>query len=107
MQRLSALARASEAAFKAADNVHEFTVPLKHAPAAAGRWAKFADGVDPHGAIAEALRSKDAVFNRNGDLDTSFRVQADLGRVIGTKGETSIRVVLDFTGKIWTSFPVR
>jgi uncharacterized protein YukE len=89
------------------DYLRILTVPLKHAPAAAGRWAKFAEGVDPHGAIAEALRSEDAVFSRNGDLDTSFRVQADLGRVIGTKGETSVRVVLDFTGKIWTSFPVR
>jgi hypothetical protein len=37
----------------------------------------------------------------------AFHVVVNLGRTIGTKGETAIRVIVDYTGKIWTAFPVK
>lgn len=42
-----ALGTASGAAFTAAQNANKFIVPLKHLANSAGRWAKFAQGVDP------------------------------------------------------------
>jgi hypothetical protein len=35
----------------------------------------------------------------------SFKVLIDAGKVIGTKGETAIRIVYDELGNIWTVFP--
>jgi hypothetical protein len=98
------LAAASRAAFRAAENVSNFQVPLKHLPGAGGNWAKFAEGVDLRGAIAQALQSAGARFLPNGE--TSFNVIADLGTAVGSKGQTGVRVIVDFTGKIITAFPV-
>ncbi|WP_161965993.1 RHS repeat domain-containing protein [Steroidobacter cummioxidans] len=102
----SALREASSAAFRAADDVAAFRVPVKHLPGAGGRYAKFGEGVDPQGAIAEALRSPNAVFSPN-NVDESFRVVTDLGRAVGSRGETALRVVVGNDGKIWTAFPVK
>jgi RHS repeat-associated protein len=98
------LAAASRAAFRAAEEVSSFRVPLKHLPGAGGNWAKFAEGVDPHGAIAQALRSAGARFLPNSE--TSFKVIADLGTAVGSKGQTGVRVIVDFTGRIISAFPV-
>jgi hypothetical protein len=103
----SALASASQAAFKAAENINSFRVPLKHLAGAAGRWGKFAHGVDAKDAIREALISPNATFRPNRDSAESFLVITDLGRQVGTKGETAVRVVVGNDGKIWTAFPVK
>lgn len=60
----SALREASGTAFRAAGNVAAFRVSAKHSPGG-GRYAKFGDSVDPLGAIADALRSPNAVFGLN------------------------------------------
>lgn len=108
---LGALEDASSAAFRAADNVADFRVPLKHQPGAAGNWSRFGQGVDQQAAIREALMSDAATFRPNyvsGVLsDDSFRVVTDLGRPIGANGETAIRVVVGTDGTIWTAFPVK
>jgi RHS repeat-associated protein len=100
------LAEIPGATAKATESAPSFAVPLKHLPGAGGDWAKFAEGVDPNAAIGEALQSPEAVFAGNG-VATSFRVISNLGRVVGSRGETSIRVVVDLTGRIITAFPVR
>ena len=97
---------AAAAAAKAADAVEDFAVPAKHLSGAGGRWAKFADGVDAHSAIRDALRSSGALFRSN-NVDGAFRVEAQLGRVIGTRGETAIRVIVGNDGRIWTAFPIK
>lgn len=103
----SILVKASEAATTAADHVEDFVVPLKHLSTAGGNYGKFAAGVDAHEVIEEALRSAQATFMRNpSDPENSFRVITNLGRVIGTKGQTAIRIIVDYSGKIWTAFPV-
>jgi exosome complex RNA-binding protein Rrp4 len=40
------------------------------------------------------------------DVDDSFRVVTDLGREVGSKGQTSVRVIVGNNGKIWNAFPV-
>jgi hypothetical protein len=104
----SALADASSGAFRAADNVGDWTVSAKHLPGAAGRWAKFAPGVDPQVAVQEALRSEGAAFlpNATGAAD-SFVVRADLGYVVGSNGQTALRIVVSNDGRIITAFPVK
>jgi RHS repeat-associated protein len=108
---LGALDDASSAAFRAANNVSDFTVGLKHQPWASGGWNRFAVGVDQSAVIREALTSNTATFRPNyvgGVLsEDSFRVVTDLGQVIGTNGETAIRVVVGNDGTIWTAFPVK
>jgi hypothetical protein len=104
----SALADASSAAFKAADNAGDWTVSAKHLFGAGGRWAKFAEGTNPTELAQEALRSPDAQFlpNPNG-APGSFLVRTDLGRVVGSAGQTAVRVVVSNDGRIITAFPVR
>jgi RHS repeat-associated protein len=100
----SLLGAASRAAFQAAENIGNFRVPLKHLPGSGGSWSKFAEGVNPSGAIAEALQSANARFLANGE--TTFRVITDLGVAVGSKGQTAVRVIVDFSGRIITAFPV-
>jgi hypothetical protein len=101
----SVLARASNAAFSATGRAEQFTVGAKHLAGAGGGWAKFAAGTNPNALLAEALSSPGAGFYANDAA--SFRVVTDLGRVIGTKGETAVRAVVDFGGNVVTWFPVR
>jgi len=72
---------------------------------AAGRWAKFAPGVNPNAVLREALISPRALILPNDA--SSFKVVTNLGRVIGSKGETAVRVVVDSNGHVVTWFPVR
>jgi hypothetical protein len=71
------------------------------------RKAKFLSSVDARMAIADALRSVDAVFMANSQLPETFRVVTDLDRVVGTKGETVVRVIVSEDGRIINAFPVR
>jgi hypothetical protein len=99
------LTQASKAAFRAAENVESFKVPLKHLPSAGGRWAQFAEGVDPTWAIRQALMSPNAAFLPN-NVSGAFRVVTNLGFPVGAAGERAIRVIVGWDGKIWTAFPV-
>ena len=103
----SILDDASRAAFEAADNVGSFTVKSKHLPGAGGTYNKFDYGVDPNAAIREALTSDSALFLPNPNLPNTFRVVADLGRPIGTNGQTSIRVIVGLDGQVINAFPVK
>ena len=55
-----------------------------------GRYAKFAKDVNPNELLAEALTSAGAKFLPNGAKEGSFIVIADIGRVVGTKGQTAV-----------------
>jgi hypothetical protein len=102
------LANASNAAFKAADKISGLIPKDKHLlDSTAKRTAKFNTNSfdDIHSIVAEALRSPNAAFMEN-DGANSFCVVVDLGRVIGSKGQTSVRVIVGNDGKIWNAFPV-
>ena len=65
----------------AAARAGDFVLKAKHAAGARGTWAKFAEGVNPNEVLREALSVPGARILPN-DAN-SFRVVADLGRVIG------------------------
>ena len=104
-QGASALQKASDAAFKAADNINSFKLTGKHLPQAGGNYAKFADGVKYNDVIRDALRSPSSLFIPD-KISGRFQIFFDAGRAIGTKGQRFVKVVVDETGKIITSFPV-
>ena len=89
----SALADASSEAFRAADGAAGWAPSAKHLAGAGGRWQKFAEGADPAALVQEALRSPGASFLPDKTAGR-FIVETDLGRSIGTKGETWLKVVV-------------
>lgn len=101
----SMLGRASSAANSAATRADQFVLGAKHAANAGGRWAQFAEGVNPNAMLRAALRSPNARFLAN-DAE-SFKVVTDLGRVVGSKGQTGVRAVVDYLGHVVTWFPVK
>jgi hypothetical protein len=103
----SAILDASGAANEAADNIGDFSLSAKHFSGAAGNYSKFAFDVDPSSVIQEALTSENATFLPNPRLPGTFKVVTDLGQVIGTNGQTAVRVIVTNTGKIVTAFPVK
>ena len=102
------LDKLSQAANYAASKVKNFALSAKHLLNAGGNYAKFnTSSVNTAKSwIQQALRSKNAVFMPNGTSETSFRIYTDMGRVIGSKGQTILKIVLDQGGKIWTAYPV-
>ncbi len=84
-----------------------FTVKSKHLPDAPGRWSKFAPGIDRTATIRQALTSSDATVTGNPQIPNSFRVVTNVGQVVGTRGEQSVRVIVDANGRIVTAFPVK
>lgn len=80
----------------------------KHLASAGGRWAKFATNSknQVNKWVKEALKSKNPAFHPNAGKDGSYYLITDLGRKIGSKGQTRIKVVFDSSGNIWTAMPV-
>lgn len=103
----SAVARASAAANRAADNLDSWSVSAKHLPDAGGRFSKWAPGVDINDTVAGVLRSRGASFLPNAGNDSRFIVQEDLGTVVGTGGQTSVKVVVGYDGNVITAYPVK
>jgi hypothetical protein len=108
----SVMVNAPNKAQEALNKISEWTPKNKHLLSTkAKRAAKFNTN-DPETirkVLYEALTSSDAVFESNND-GYSFRVITDLGREIGTKGQTKIRVIVgpdskEGYWKIWNAFP--
>lgn len=103
-----ALADASSAAFQAADDIAGWYPKVKHLLSGAGSKARFAtDSADEVRALVqEGLRSPNAVFAPNPNLEGTFRVITDMGRAIGIKGQQFLRTIVGADGKVINSFPV-
>lgn len=97
---------ASEAADAAAANAGSIFIKDKHLSTFGGNYAKFAtaDKAEAQSWVAEALTSDRAVFRSNG-LDGTFKVETDMARAIGTKGQTGIRVIVAYDGRVINAFP--
>ncbi|HRP03163.1 MAG TPA: RHS repeat-associated core domain-containing protein [Candidatus Kapabacteria bacterium] len=104
----SLLADASKSAFKAADNPSSIFIKNKHLSDATGNYAKFAttDVKTAQGWVQKALRSQNARFLPNDQIPNTFQVISNIGTTIGTKGQTSIRVIVNYEGKVINAFPV-
>ncbi|MBO0802100.1 MAG: hypothetical protein J2P25_03370 [Nocardiopsaceae bacterium] len=96
-----------DAASAAGDDPEDIFVKDKHLPSSGGRYAKFAtsDKSEAQSWIAEALKSKDAVISEN-NVEGTFKVETDLGRAVGTKGQTAIRAIVTYDGRVINAFPV-
>jgi RHS repeat-associated protein len=103
----SRLAEGSALAFRAADNIDDWVVSAKHLPGAAGRWNKWAEGVDINSNVATALRSEGATFLPNAGATDRFIVTTNMGVVVGTRGETSVKIVVSNDGRVITAYPVK
>lgn len=103
----SGIRKASNAALKAASKVKKFTVSSKHLSNSGGRYAKFATTKQSkvQSWISQALKSPNATFYPN--TAGSYYIIANIGKVIGTKGERLIKVVFDTAGKSWTAYPMK
>ncbi|MFJ1841402.1 polymorphic toxin-type HINT domain-containing protein [Streptomyces sp. NPDC088146] len=101
-----AIPSASEAAFKAAENPAGIFIKNKHLSSFEGRYAKFntADASEAQSWVAEGLRSRGASFKPNG-LDGTFKMEVDMQRTIGTKGQTGIRIIVANDGRVINAFP--
>ncbi len=104
----SALDDASSAAFKAADDIAGWYPKNKHLLSGAGSKARFAtDNADEVRALVqEGLRSPNATFAPNPNLEGTFRVITDMGKAIGIKGQQFLRTIVGLDGKVINSFPV-
>ncbi|MBY0434096.1 MAG: hypothetical protein K2U26_08315 [Cyclobacteriaceae bacterium] len=105
----SILADASKASFNAADDVGSIFIKNKHLSTATGNYAKFAttEVSTARGWVQQALRSPNARFLPNPQIPNTFQVVTDLGTTIGTKGQTSIRAIVGFDGKVINAFPIK
>ena len=93
---------------KALDNVANFAVSNKHLMDAGGRYAKF--NTNSRATVRDLVRiALETGTHVNVDPNNANRFQLfhDFGRVIGTEGQTIIKVVFDRSGRIITSYPVK
>ncbi|WP_445671299.1 hypothetical protein [Paenibacillus sp. FSL R5-0475] len=61
---------------------------------------------DVNNIVKEGLKYSNAQFLPN-NQPNYYKVIMDLGKSIGTKGETKIQVIVGADGKIWTSYPIK
>ncbi|MCY7686000.1 SAR2788 family putative toxin [Bacillus altitudinis] len=89
--------------------VSKFSVSNKHLSNAKGRYRKFntTSKSTVNKWIKEALQSKNVSFTINNNKKLSFVITANLKKKIGTKGETKIKIVIGWDGKIWTAYPIK
>lgn len=87
-------------------NVDTYNVKDKHLSTGSGTWGKFntTSQSELRALAKEALKNSpmDSLIPNSSD---SYKVIYDFGRVIGTSGETSARLVFSDLGKIITFFP--
>ncbi|WP_057987513.1 SAR2788 family putative toxin [Lederbergia galactosidilytica] len=89
--------------------VAKFSVSKKHLSNAGGNYRKFntTSQSTVRSWVKQALQKNPTIsFNENYDK-LSFTITANVGKKVGTKGETKIKVVFDYTGKVWTAYPVK
>jgi len=91
-------------------NVPSLVVKSKHLQSHTGTWAKFNTNSQTTAKawIKEALQKVSVSnFQINNNEKLSFRFDVAMGKKVGTKGETKIRIVIGYDGKIWSAFPVK
>ena len=98
---------------KAASNAANRAVPSKgfninkHLSSAGGNYNKFNldSSDDILRMVQNGLKSQNVAFAPN-KIAKSWQVIVDMGMQIGTKGQSTVKVIIGYGGKIWTMFPV-
>ena len=91
---------------KAIGKISKFSVSAKHLASAGGRYSKFNTTSQSivRNLIKTALTSKS--FSEIGDNgNNSYYIIVNMGKIIGTKGERYIKIIIDAAGNIWTAYP--
>lgn len=63
--------------------------------------------------VKEALESPKGQFLLNKTppdgtiIENSYVIITDLGRVIGTKGQTKVKTIIGSDGTIWSTYPIK
>ncbi len=105
----SSLVKASKAAFNAADDIEAIFIKNKHLDVGTGKFAKFKTqniGIAQE-IVQKALRFPNAQFLSNPNLANTFRIHANLRRVIVTKGQAFAKVVVGFDDKVINAFSIK
>ena len=91
---------------RAINNVSDFYVSQKHLLGAGGNYSQFlTDDMDViRRWITTALRNGTNFITNSSD---SYSLIYNLGEIIGTNGEQSIKVVFSVAGKIITAYPIK
>ena len=55
--------------------------------------------------VQNGLKGQKVTFGPNTSAK-SWQVIVDMGTQIGTKGQSAVKVIIGYGGKIWTMFPV-
>jgi hypothetical protein len=99
----------SDAANSAASNPSQIFIKDKHLSTFGGRFSQFntSSRSEAQDWVAEGLRLPDAVFMANPQQPNTFRVVVDLGRPVGTNGQTGIRAIVTDDGRVINAFPQR
>ena len=101
----SPLKAASNAAFKAKPDKW-FNIS-KHLNDAGGRHSRFiSNSVDDIVSMTQKGLKTQNILIKTNKAAKSWQIIVDVGQVVGTKGQTAIRVIVGYGGKIWTMFPV-
>lgn len=98
---------------KAASNAANKAIPSKgfninkHLSSAGGKYNKFNldSSEDVLRMVQNSLKSQNVAFAPNKHA-RSWQVIVDMGTQIGTKGQSSVKVILGYGGKIWTMYPI-
>ncbi|WP_189220855.1 MULTISPECIES: RHS repeat domain-containing protein [Streptomyces] len=94
------------AASKAAEDPSSIFIKDKHLSSFNGKYAKFDSNNIPEvqSWVAEALQSDRVVLKPNG-LEGTFKMEVDMQRSIGTKGQQGIRIIVTDDGRVINAFP--
>ena len=98
---------------KAASNAANKAIPSKgfninkHLSTAGGKYSKFNldSSDDILRMVQNGLKGQNVTFGPNTSAK-SWQVIVDMGTQIGTKGQSAVKVIIGYGGKIWTMFPV-
>lgn len=99
--------RTPAAAFRAAGNPSSIFIKNKHLTSSGIRGGSSPPTTSPRSrvGVAQGLRSPGVQFRPN-QLDDTFRAIVAAGRVVGTGGQTNIRVIVTNDGRVINAFPV-
>ncbi len=94
-------------------NIEAFEIKNKHLSESTAKCARKFNVATPEDAnkiVQDALKNGEVIEtipNGIGDKgQQSFSIIIDTGKVIGTKGETHLKIVYDELNNVWTTYPV-
>ncbi|WP_176731071.1 InlB B-repeat-containing protein [Robinsoniella peoriensis] len=92
-------------------DIDGFTIKDKHLSSSGGNWNKFnvATASVAREMVKDIIASGTIITITDNGLGTvgqqSYKIIIDAGKIIGTRGEHLLRIIVDSLGNVWTIFP--